>query len=38
MRGGGKGFSAPFLCTLKLEVKFFQYVAVQPNSGVLKVF
>jgi hypothetical protein len=32
-RGGGKGFSVPFLCLSKLEVKFFQCVAVQPNSG-----
>jgi hypothetical protein len=34
-REGNKGFSMPF-CFLKLEVKFFQYVAVRLNTQYLK--
>jgi hypothetical protein len=31
--GRGKALSMPFLCTLKLEVKFFQCVAVRANQA-----
>jgi hypothetical protein len=33
--GAAKGFSVPFLCIVKLEVNFFQCVAVRANSRYL---